>query len=93
MRRHINKRSGTVESDDDDRVIDSSRKRRRTDAEDSNQVWKALAEAREKHAALQQQIERDAQTAEEHVETRSQLQTYIQANETLQKRAFKYGRV
>jgi hypothetical protein len=59
MRRHINKRSRTVESDDDDRVIDSSRKRRRTDAEDSNQVRKALAEAREKHAALQQQIERD----------------------------------
>jgi hypothetical protein len=75
-----------VESDDDDRVIDSRRKRRRTDAEDLNQVRKALAEAREKHAALQQQqIERDAQTAEEYAEARTQLQTYIQANETLQK--------
>ena len=30
VRRHINKRSGTVESDDDDRVIDSRRKRRRS---------------------------------------------------------------
>ena len=85
MRRHINKRSGAVESDDDDRVIDGSRKRRRTDVEDLNQVRKALAEAREKHAALQQQIERDAQTAEEYAEARSQLQTYIQANEMLRK--------
>jgi septal ring factor EnvC (AmiA/AmiB activator) len=78
-----------VESDDDDRVIDSRRKRRRTVAEDLNQVRKALAEARKKHAALQQQqqqqIERDAQTAEEYAEARTQLQTYIQANETLQK--------
>jgi cytochrome c556 len=75
-----------VESDDDDRVVGSRRKRRRTDTEDLNQVRKALAEAREKHAALQQQqIERDAQTAEEYAEARTQLQTYIQANETLQK--------
>jgi len=44
-----------VESDDDDRVLDSRRKRRRTVAEDLNQVRKALAEARKKHAALQQQ--------------------------------------
>ena len=85
MRRHINKRSCAVESDDDDRVIDSSRKRRRTDAKDLNQVRKALTEARKKHAALQQQIERDAQTAEEYAEARTQLQTYIQANETLRK--------
>jgi DNA repair exonuclease SbcCD ATPase subunit len=85
VRRHINKRSCTVESDDDDRVIDSSRKRRRTNVEDLNQVRKELAEAREKHAALQQQIERDAQTAEEYAEAHSQLQTYIQANETLRK--------
>ena len=41
-----------MESDDDDRVIDSRRKRRRTVAEDLNQVRKVLAEAREKHAAL-----------------------------------------
>ena len=74
-----------MESDDDDKVIDSRRKRRRTDAEDLNQVRKALAEAREKHVALQQQIERDAQIAEEYAEARTQLQTYIQANETLRK--------
>jgi hypothetical protein len=85
VRRHINKRSRVVDSDDDDWVIDSSRKRQRTDAEDSNPVRKTLVEVREKHAALQQQIERDAQTAEEYAETRIQLQTYIQANETLQK--------
>jgi hypothetical protein len=77
-----------VKSDDDDRVIDSSRKRRRTDAEDLNQVRKTLAEAREKHAAFQQQIERDAQTAEEYAEARSQLQTSIQANEALRKELF-----
>jgi septal ring factor EnvC (AmiA/AmiB activator) len=57
------------------------------DAEDLNQVRKALAEAREKHTALhqqrQQQIERDAQTAEEYAESRTPLQTYLQANETL----------
>ena len=75
-----------MESDDDDPVIDSRRKRRRTDADDLNQVREALAEAREKHAALQQQqIKRDAQITEEYAEARTQLQTYIQANETLQK--------